>query len=240
MSYVRAVQAALPGDARAGRGADRQRLVHRRQAAVDRHAALLGDESRGAVPVPPGRGRLCQGTDSLQRSHAGTDGDGRLVGRRRAGRPAGVEVGEESRGGARIGRRRPPARPARGAGGDRGCHLLPVLGPCQLCDGIGLERRRRNRPDHHPNVAKTMPELAGTVADAFPGARTRARGVVAVAARRRALTAHAGARARTKSVGCARRSSAIATGSCIRRPSAASKARRRSSSIPMATTFGHG
>ena len=42
-----------------------------------------------------------------------------------------------------------PARPAREARRDRRRDRLPVLGPCQLRDGFGVERRRRNCPHHH-------------------------------------------------------------------------------------------
>ena len=58
-----------------------------------------------------------------------------------------------------------PLGPTRRAGGDRRGDRLSVLGPSQLCDRIGVERGRRNRPHHH--LAFHMPELAGRIADAF-------------------------------------------------------------------------
>ena len=55
MSYVRAIRAALPAMRERGRGVDRQRLVHRRQAAFDGDAGLLRDEGGTALAVPPRR-----------------------------------------------------------------------------------------------------------------------------------------------------------------------------------------
>ena len=48
MSYVRAIRAALP---HLSRERDRQRLLDVRKAALDRHAALLGDEGCGALAL---------------------------------------------------------------------------------------------------------------------------------------------------------------------------------------------
>ena len=61
-----------------------------------------------------------------------------------------------------------------------------------------------------------MPELAGRVADAFE-ARVREHEERGCRRSPFALMGHAGARARTKSAACARRSSATAIGSSIRR-----------------------
>ena len=59
MSYVRAIRAALP-HLRERRRRDRQRLLHGREAPVDRDAALLGDEGGRAVALAPRRRPLCE------------------------------------------------------------------------------------------------------------------------------------------------------------------------------------
>ena len=47
------------------------------------------------------------------------------------------------------GRRRPAARPARAAGGDRRRGRVPLLRPRELRDRRRVERRRRHRPGDH-------------------------------------------------------------------------------------------
>ena len=77
MSYVRCIRAVLPGDEGGRSGDDRQRLVDRREAAVDRDAELLRDQGGGALALPA-RGRsLRQARHPLQRRHARPDGDRR-------------------------------------------------------------------------------------------------------------------------------------------------------------------
>ena len=114
MSAVRATRAALPGMRERGRRDDRQRLLDRREAPLDRDAGLLGDEGGAPLLLAARRRPLREGRDPLQRRHARPDRDGGVAGRGRARRPAG-----RARGGAREGRRRPAARPARAARGDR-------------------------------------------------------------------------------------------------------------------------
>ena len=81
MSYVRAIRAALPR-LRRRRRRDRQRLLDRRQAPLDRDAALLGDEGGGALAVPARRRPVRGGRRPLQRRHTRADGDRRLARRR--------------------------------------------------------------------------------------------------------------------------------------------------------------
>ena len=70
MSYVRAIRAVAAADARARERRDRQRLVDRGQAAVDRDAALLRDEGGRALALAARRGRLREGRHPLQRRDA--------------------------------------------------------------------------------------------------------------------------------------------------------------------------
>ena len=65
MSYVRAIRAVAAGDEGARRRRDRERLVDRREAAVDVDAGLLRDEGRGALALAAGRRRLREGRDPL-------------------------------------------------------------------------------------------------------------------------------------------------------------------------------
>ena len=108
--------------ASAGRGCDRQRLLDRCEAPVDRHARVLGHQGGDALALPPRRRPVREGRDPLQRRHPGPDRDRRLARRRRARRPAG-----RPRRDPRQGRRRPAARPARRARGDRRRRRLPLL-----------------------------------------------------------------------------------------------------------------
>ena len=122
MSYVRAIRAALPHCASAARR-DRERLLDRGQAAVGRDAALLGHEGGGALAVAARRRPLRRTTASAAtRSRPGptaTDawlGEGGLA-----------DQQGDARRGAREGRRRAAARPARRAGGDRRRDRVPLL-----------------------------------------------------------------------------------------------------------------
>ena len=86
---------------------DRERVLDGGQAAVHRHAALLGDEGGGALAVPARRRPVREGRHPLQRRHARADRDRRLARRRRARGAAG-----RPRRGAGEGRRGPAARTA--------------------------------------------------------------------------------------------------------------------------------
>ena len=68
MSYVRAIRARSRAPGRRRR--DRERLVDRGQAPVDRHAPLLGDEGGRALALAPRRRPLREGRHPLQRRHA--------------------------------------------------------------------------------------------------------------------------------------------------------------------------
>ena len=89
MSYVRCIRAVLPGMKEAGGGDDRQRLVDRREATVDRDAELLGDEGGGALALPSRCRPLRQARHPLQRRRARPDGYRRVARRRGSGGPAG-------------------------------------------------------------------------------------------------------------------------------------------------------
>ena len=70
MSAVRATAGRAARDARARRRRDRQRLLDRGEAAVGRHARLLGDEGRDALALAARRRPLREGRDPLQRRDA--------------------------------------------------------------------------------------------------------------------------------------------------------------------------
>ncbi len=121
---VRATRAALPRCARRGRR-DRQRLLDRGQAALGGHARLLGDEGRDALASRASSPTCTRRTGSAatpsRPGPTATDawlGDGGLA-----------DQQGDARRGAREGRRRPAARAARPAGGDRRRDRLPLLRP---------------------------------------------------------------------------------------------------------------
>ena len=94
MSYVRAIRAVLPWMKEHGRGRDRERLLDRGEASLDRDAELLGDEGRRALALPPGRRPLRRRRDPLQCGRSRADRDRGLAGRRAASptsRPSGAE-----------------------------------------------------------------------------------------------------------------------------------------------------
>ena len=142
MSYVRAIRAALP-HLREARGRDRQRLLDRRQAAVDgmphysvTKAAVLS-LSRLVADLYAKDGIRCNAVTP------GPTGDGRLA---RGGRARGAAG--RPRGRAREGRRGPTAGPARAPRRDRVGDRLPLLRASVVRDRRGVERRRRNGADH--------------------------------------------------------------------------------------------
>ena len=99
MSYVRAIQAALPGMREPGLGPDRQRQLDRRQAAVHVDARLQRDQGRRALALTPRRRPLRGRRHPLQRGDPRPDGDRGLAGGRRPRRSGGGAVGQEQRGG---------------------------------------------------------------------------------------------------------------------------------------------
>ena len=116
MSYVRAIRAASAASSGGDRAGDRQRLLDGRQAAVDGHAPLLGDEGCRAVTFAAGRRSVRQGRHPLQRRDARADRDRRLARRGRARRPAGATARRCSPRSAPAGRSagsRPPTRSPR-------------------------------------------------------------------------------------------------------------------------------
>src|SRR5262249_10165212 len=138
-----------PGDASSAsssprsRRHDSERVLDRRKAAVDGHAALLGDEGGRALALAAHRRSLRRPGRSLQRGHTGTDRDRRLAGRGRTRRAAGRSGGR-----SRQSAVRPSAR-THGAGGrDRVGRGLPLLRARVVRHRCGVERGRRHGSDH--------------------------------------------------------------------------------------------
>ena len=142
MSYVRAIRAALPS-LREGGGAvvNLSSSAGKRPSTSMPHysvtkAAVLS-LSRLVADLYASDGIRC---NAVTPGPTETDiwlGDGGLA-----------EQQGRSRRGAGEGRRRTAARAARPAGGDRRGGRVPLLRARVLRDRRGLERRRRNRPDH--------------------------------------------------------------------------------------------
>ena len=149
MSYVRAIQAALPG--MRGRGSGR--IVNVSSTAGKRPSTSMPDYSvtkaavlslsRLVADVYAADGILCNAvTPGPTASPAWL----RRGGPRRSG---GEALGQEQGGGSRRRRQGSPARaPGRARGDRRGDRLL-VLGPCQLRHGVRMERRRGHGSHHH-------------------------------------------------------------------------------------------
>ena len=85
MAPLRAMRARRPGHARARLGPRRQRLEHRRQAPVARHARVLGREGGAALALAPVRRPLRRGRRPRQRDLPRADEVGAVD---RRGRPA--------------------------------------------------------------------------------------------------------------------------------------------------------
>ena len=134
----------------------------------------------------------------------------------------------DARRGAREGRRRPTARPARAAGRDRRGDRLPLLRPRELRHRRRLERRRRHRPDHHLTLRPArrcaggddtlagVPQASARSSAFVRRTVARPRGDCALAARRALLRDARPRCGRRRSPTSARRSSATATGSSTR------------------------
>ena len=166
MSYVRSIRAVLPGMKARGAGV----IVNVSSTAGKRPSASMPDYSVTKAAVLS-LSRLiadvyAKAGHPLQRGHARPDRDGGLARGRRARRPAGGAERQEPRRGARRRRRGPPARPSRGAGGDRLRRRVSLLAALELRDRSRLERGRWNRPDHRLNAcAASLSALAGPVRD---------------------------------------------------------------------------
>ena len=204
MSYVRAIRAALPHLESAG--CDRQCLLDRRQAPLDRHAALLGHQGSRALALAPRRRPLRDGRRPLQRRHARA---------RRRRTPGSATAGSPtSRATAtKYSRRSAPAArwDVSRARGDRRRDRLPLLRPRLVRHRGRLERRRRHGPDHRLALDSDRPVRRLPLRGGGRGqgrrrvraAHSRARGAGAVAARG-ALLRDARARARTRRPCCVR------------------------------------
>ena len=153
MSYVRAIQAVLPG--MRGRGSGR--IVNVSSTAGKRPSTSMPDYSvtkaavlslsRLVADLYAGDGILCNAVTPGPTASPAWLAPGGLADQ------AADADGEEQGGGPRRRREGTPARTPRRAGGDRGGDRLPLLGPCQLRDGIRVERRRGHRSHHHLAVA---------------------------------------------------------------------------------------
>ena len=175
--------------ARRRRG-DRERVVDGGQAAVDRHAALLGDEGGGALALAPRRGPVREGRDPLQRGDTRADRDGRVARRRWARRPAGRPGGSarEGRapdgrsGGLRDPRRLPPSSSSSAPSAPRTSPArpgAPTAAPFRSsCEGRRAAGRR-------PHAARRARRVAGRARRPEPAAARRRRATSTSPSRRR-------------------------------------------------------
>src|SRR3954467_12898097 len=154
MSYIRAIRAAVPGMRERGGGV----IVNVSSTAGKRPSSGMPDYSvtkaavlsvsRLVADLYAGEGIRCNAVTPgptateawLRRGGAGGG---------RARRPAGEPQRQEQGGGARIGGERAAPRPARRARRDRSGDRVPLLRAGRLRDRGGVERRRRDRADHH-------------------------------------------------------------------------------------------